>query len=327
MRSATFGLRLCGIADEPFMPGGERLLDLAHLRAREMADLGREAVERRRAQRERRQQLGMAVARDHLRRRPDRAPARAARTRCARPRDRSPRTCRRCPDSWPTRHASSARSSRVRARSSSNAQPASFQPNVVGSAWMPCERPMQIVCAVLLGAPHDGGERAVDARRAIERARVAHLQRERGVDDVRRGEPVVHPAALGPELLGDARRRTPRGRGRSSARSRRRARASARRRARGSLRRPRRARRRARPSRRAPPARPRASARACPPPTRSGSSPGGSSGRSLGQCRAASGGHSADGCRDRRVRRRGTRSSESRSTHSTAACAPSPTGP
>ena len=66
MRSATFGLRLCGIADEPFMPGGERLLDLAHLGAREVADLGREAVERGRAQGERREQLGVPVARDHL---------------------------------------------------------------------------------------------------------------------------------------------------------------------------------------------------------------------------------------------------------------------
>ena len=72
------------------------------------------------------------------------------------------------PESWPTRHASSARSSRGRApRSSSNAQPASFQPNVVGSAWIPCERPMQIVCAVLLGAPHDGAERARRCPRAI----------------------------------------------------------------------------------------------------------------------------------------------------------------
>ena len=39
----------------------------------------------------------------------------------------------------------SARATRARARSSSKAQPASFQPNVVGSAWTPCVRPMQIV--------------------------------------------------------------------------------------------------------------------------------------------------------------------------------------
>ena len=46
----------------------ERLLDLAHLGAREVPDLGREAVERGRADRERGEQLGVAVARDHLRR-------------------------------------------------------------------------------------------------------------------------------------------------------------------------------------------------------------------------------------------------------------------
>ena len=49
-------------------PGGERLLDLAHLGAREVPDLRREAVERRRDERERREQLGVPVARDHLRR-------------------------------------------------------------------------------------------------------------------------------------------------------------------------------------------------------------------------------------------------------------------
>ena len=48
IRSATIGFRLCGIADEPFWPVAERLLDLAHLGAREVADLEREPVERRR---------------------------------------------------------------------------------------------------------------------------------------------------------------------------------------------------------------------------------------------------------------------------------------
>ena len=48
--------------------GRERLLDLAHLGARQVADLGREAVERRRHERERREQLRVPVARDHLRR-------------------------------------------------------------------------------------------------------------------------------------------------------------------------------------------------------------------------------------------------------------------
>ena len=47
----------------------ERLLDLAHLGAREVADLDRELVERRRAHGERREQLRVPVALDDLRRR------------------------------------------------------------------------------------------------------------------------------------------------------------------------------------------------------------------------------------------------------------------
>src|SRR6266511_5495063 len=47
----------------------ERLLDLAQLRAREVADLERELVERRRADRERGEQLRVPVALDDLRRR------------------------------------------------------------------------------------------------------------------------------------------------------------------------------------------------------------------------------------------------------------------
>src|SRR2546423_1334996 len=49
------------------------------------------------------------------------------------------------PESCPTRVASSPRRRRARPRSASNAQPASFQPNVVGSAWTPCERPIVTV--------------------------------------------------------------------------------------------------------------------------------------------------------------------------------------
>ena len=76
------------------------------------------------------------------------------------------------PESLPTRIPSSARASRTRSRSSSNAQPASLRPNVVGSAWTPCVRPIVIVRAVLLGPRDDGGERALDAVED-QRARVA----------------------------------------------------------------------------------------------------------------------------------------------------------
>ena len=46
------------------------------------------------------------------------------------------------PESFPTRIPSRARATRTRARSSSNAQPASLRPNVVGSAWTPWVRPI-----------------------------------------------------------------------------------------------------------------------------------------------------------------------------------------
>jgi hypothetical protein len=41
----VIGLRLCGIALEPFCCRPERLLDLAHLGALEVADLGGEALD------------------------------------------------------------------------------------------------------------------------------------------------------------------------------------------------------------------------------------------------------------------------------------------
>ena len=68
IRSAVIGFRLCGIADEPFWPRRERLLDLPHLGAGEVADLGREPVERRGDEGERRQKLRVTVALEDLRR-------------------------------------------------------------------------------------------------------------------------------------------------------------------------------------------------------------------------------------------------------------------
>ena len=47
-RSATTGLRLCGIADEPFWPRAERLGDLGDLGPREVPQLEREPLDRRR---------------------------------------------------------------------------------------------------------------------------------------------------------------------------------------------------------------------------------------------------------------------------------------
>ena len=66
--SVSTGLRLCGMAEEPFWPCGEELLGLQHLGALQVADLGGEPLDRRGDDAERREIHGVAVARDDLRR-------------------------------------------------------------------------------------------------------------------------------------------------------------------------------------------------------------------------------------------------------------------
>ena len=196
MRSAVIGLRLCGIALEPFWPGAERLLDLAHLGALEVADLGRERSSAGAGERDR-----VAAAR-----RGGRAAttwvatgsaASPSRSQHAAPRRRgsTSSTCRPRPRACRPRPASNARSQplavAVRPRS---AKPASFEPerrrlgvDAVGAA----DHSVSRVLARPLGERR-GAARAPPS--TIDRARVAQLQRERGVDDVGRGEAVVDPA-------------------------------------------------------------------------------------------------------------------------------------
>jgi hypothetical protein len=57
---------LCGIAEEPFWPGGEIFRGVAHLGALQMADLGRQPLDPGGNQGECHEILGVAVARDHL---------------------------------------------------------------------------------------------------------------------------------------------------------------------------------------------------------------------------------------------------------------------
>ena len=95
MRSQTTGLRLCGIALEPFWPGPERLLDLAHLGALQVADLGREALQPGAGQRDGGQQLGVAVARHDLGGDRLGLQAEAFASRAPRSPGRASRTCRR----------------------------------------------------------------------------------------------------------------------------------------------------------------------------------------------------------------------------------------
>ena len=280
MRSAIFGLRLCGIADDPFIPAANgsstsrtsvrarwrisvanRSSDVAHSASVPSSSAWRSRaitwVETGSGSRPRRSQAMRSTSGSIAAYVPT------------------------VPESWPTRHVSSALLEPLRGRGRART-PSRRASSRRSSARRGCRASAR--CRPSAGAPRRGARRRRAPRstpRRIRFARVADLERERRVDDVRRREAVVDPAALGPELLchrideggeivvgrpldlGDAlgRRRRPRGR--------------------GSRRRPRRARRRPRPSRRALPVRPRTSARACPPPTRSGSFPDGSSGRSL----------------------------------------------
>ena len=265
-------------------PGRERLLDLAHLGAREVPDLGREAVERRRHERERREQLRVPVARDHLRR--DRIglePEPLARDALDLGLDRRvrPDRARELADAVRPRARAAAASGRGRART-----PSRRASSRTSSAPRGCRASAR--CRSCAGAPAPAARpRRARARAPAsdERARLADLQRERRVDDVRRGEPVVEPAPLGPELLGhrvDERRRVVVGDALDLRHALGRRRHGA---ARGSPRRPRPGSRRPRPIRRARRARPRASAPASAPPTTQRPWPVASSGRSRGQSR------------------------------------------
>ena len=65
-RSAVIGLRLWGMAELPFWPARNALLDLAHLGALQVADLGGDELDGRPDRRAGVEVLGVAVAGDHL---------------------------------------------------------------------------------------------------------------------------------------------------------------------------------------------------------------------------------------------------------------------
>ena len=97
------------------------------------------------------------------------------------------------PEIAPVAACSNARSSRSALRCASNAKPASLRPNDVGSACTPCVRPTHSVSGVLARAlGQRGGQRAGAGHDHV--AGAAQLQRERGVEHVGGGEPVVDPA-------------------------------------------------------------------------------------------------------------------------------------
>ena len=66
--SVNTGLRLCGMADEPFWPSEKNSSASMHFGALQMPDFGREPLDRRGDDAERRKESRMAIARDHLRR-------------------------------------------------------------------------------------------------------------------------------------------------------------------------------------------------------------------------------------------------------------------
>ena len=108
------------------------------------------------------------------------------------------------PEILPTRTASRAPCRRPRSRPSWSYHSASFRPKVIGSAWTPCVRPIIGVRRCSLGAHGDGGAQLADQPQDHV-DRLHQLQRLRGVDDVRRGEPEVQPAGRGPDVFGHRR--------------------------------------------------------------------------------------------------------------------------
>ena len=261
------------------LTGPEGLLDLAHLRPGEVADLEREPLERRREECERVQHLGMAVALEDLR------GARSGLEPEALAGDPLDLGIGRGVGADGARELadphSFERPGDARAVTLEREGPAGELETEGGGLGVDAVRAADRQgLAMLLGASNDGGEGAIDPRED-QRAGIANLERERGVEDVRRRQAVVEPAPLFAEPLGDRVRRTQRRRGASAPRSPRRARASERRLARESRRSPRAARCRSPPSPPAPRARPPASAPASLRPTRSPTWPGGSSAESL----------------------------------------------
>ena len=180
----------------------ERLLDLTHLGPREVPDLEREAVERGGEDREGGQELGVAVALEDLRR----AGRWLEAQRLAR-------------DALDIRRRGRVGPDRTRELAHAHSGECVVEPATVA---LELERPAQQLetegrrlgmdsvrpadrdrVAVLLRAGDDRLERAVDPI-ADQRSRVLHRERESGVEHVRRGEAVVEPAALRPELRRDA---------------------------------------------------------------------------------------------------------------------------
>ena len=182
-----------------FLPAAERLLDLAHLGAGEVADLEREPLERRGEKRERIEHLGVSVALEDLRRARGRLQPQPL------ARDSldfgvgggvGPHGTRELPDPHPLERALDPRPiANEPERPAGELQPEGGRLGVNA-----VRAPDRDRVAMLLRAGDHRGERPLDPVEH-ENARIADLERERGVEDVRRREAVVEPATVLPELL------------------------------------------------------------------------------------------------------------------------------
>ena len=199
--SQPTGLRLCGIAEEPFWPlanGSSTSPISVFCRPRiSSANFSSEAAR----DRQRRQQLGVAIALDDLRRDRGRLEAEAGADRRLDRRIEVGEGADRAGDLADRHGRRGPAAGGTTSRCSSAYQCASFRPKVIGSAWTPCVRPIIAV------------RRCSSARRADDRQQPL----ESGEDQVATPRPSAAPARC-------RRRRTRSGRSAASARSGRRAR-------------------------------------------------------------------------------------------------------
>ena len=201
IRSHRIGLRLCGIADEPFCPLPNGSTASRHLGPLQVADLDRDLLGGRRDQRQHRDQEGVAVALHDLVRDRRGLRARARRRRAPRPRAAGgrrsrprPRACRRAP---PSR----ADASRSCWRSISANQTSSLQPEGDRLGVHAVGPPDHRGAAVRLG---EGAQSAPDRAPAgvdQRRRRAPGCTAERGVEQVRRGHAAVQIGLLRAEAL------------------------------------------------------------------------------------------------------------------------------
>ena len=171
----------------------ERLLDFTHLGALEVADLERERLDRRAERRARVHDLGVPVAGEHLRRRaPDCSPSRSH-TYCSTRGstfEYVPDRARQLPHRDDVARPQQALAIAVHLHGPQRELHAERRRLRVDAVRPPDHRRV----AELARA---GGDRTFESCRRgedhVERAR--HLQRERGVDDIARRQPVVDPSA------------------------------------------------------------------------------------------------------------------------------------